>query len=55
MKCKDCIWEKTIRPVAMLAFTCKGVDEVVYVDVDFNCKSFEHKDFPKGVNYGADI
>ena len=47
MDCKNCIWEKTIKPVAMLAFTCKGTDKIMFVEDSFPCECFEHRDYPK--------
>lgn len=48
-QCKDCVFEKTIKPIAMLAFRCKGTDKTRYVDNSFPCEYFEHKDYPKKI------
>ena len=47
MDCKNCIWEKTIKYVAMLPLQCKGNTRVMHLDDDFPCECFEHKDYPK--------
>ena len=50
-QCENCIWSKTIRPVAMLAFTCKGTDKIRFIDNSFPCEFFEHREFPKKMGY----
>lgn len=49
VQCKDCVFEKTIKPIAMLAFRCKGSKEIKLIDNSFPCKDFEHKDYPKKI------
>ena len=48
-QCENCIWFKTIKPIAMLAFTCKGTDKIRFIDNSFPCEFFEHKEFPKKI------
>lgn len=37
-------------------YECKESGNVVLQGVERSpCEKFEHKDYPKGVNYGADI
>lgn len=48
-QCRDCVFEKTIKPIAMLAFRCKGSKETKFIDNSFPCKDFEHKDYPKKI------
>lgn len=48
-QCRDCVFEKTIKPIAMLAFKCKGSKEIRFYDKSFPCEYFEHKDYPKKI------
>lgn len=47
--CKNCIWEKTIKPLTKHFFECKGTGRLMAVTE--KCEVFEHKDYPKKITY----